>query len=138
MPWLKLLHIAALIVWCGALLYLPGAIAASSARSVGELFHAPHDQMARSLFTLVATPAALVAIASGTAVFLADQTLALWLIVKLTLVCALVLCHAACGVLLLRVERDRERPVGAACSLVGLVALALIGAIAWLVLGKPF
>lgn len=138
MPWLKLLHIAALIVWCGSLLYLPAAVAAGSARCEGELFHSPHDQMARTLFTIVATPAALLAIASGTAVFLIDGTLAVWLIAKLTLVCALVLCHTACGVLLLRVEHDRQRAVGVACTMVGGLSLLLIGAIAWLVLGKPF
>ena len=26
MPWLKLLHIAALVIWCGALLYLPALL----------------------------------------------------------------------------------------------------------------
>ena len=138
MPWLKLLHIAAMLVWCGALLYLPAAVAAGTARTKGELFHGPHGEMARSVFTLVATPAALVAIASGTAVFLLDQTLAVWLVAKLTLVCALVLCHAACGVLLLRVERDRERPVHLACSVTGGLSVLLILAILALVLGKPF
>nr|WP_297353153.1 CopD family protein [uncultured Caldimonas sp.] len=138
MPWLKLLHIAAVLVWCGALLYLPPAVAAGTARANGELFRAPHGEMARSVFTLVATPAALVAIASGTVVFLLDQTLAVWLVAKLTLVCALVLCHAACGVLLLRVERDRERPVHLACSVAGGLSVLLILAILALVLGKPF
>ena len=138
MPWLKLLHIAAVLVWCGALLYLPPAVAAGTARANGELFRAPHGEMARSVFTLVATPAALVAIASGTVVFLLDQTLAVWLVAKLTLVCALVLCHAACGVLLLRVERDRERPVHLACSVTGGLSVLLILAILALVLGKPF
>ena len=138
MPWLKLLHIAAVLVWCGALLYLPPAVAAGTARANGELFRAPHGEMARSVFTLVATPAALVAIASGTVVLLLDQTLAVWLVAKLTLVCALVLCHAACGVLLLRVERDRERPVHLACSVTGGLSVLLILAILALVLGKPF
>ena len=138
MPWLKLLHIAAVLVWCGALLYLPPAVAAGTARANGELFRAPHGEMARSVFTLVATPAALVAIASGTAVFLLDQTLAVWLVAKLTLACALVLCHAVCGVLLLRVERDRERPVHMACSVTGGLSVLLILAILALVLGKPF
>ncbi|WP_226250979.1 hypothetical protein [Halomonas sp. SBBP1] len=26
MPWLKLLHIAALVIWCGSLLYLPALL----------------------------------------------------------------------------------------------------------------
>ena len=34
MPWLKLLHISAVIVWCGTLLYLPTLIASATGASL--------------------------------------------------------------------------------------------------------
>lgn len=138
MPWLKLLHIVALVAWSGALLYLPTAIAAGTTRHGGEIFARPHDGLARVLFTAVATPAALVAIASGTAAFAADGLFAGWLAAKLGLVSVLVLCHAWCGVLLLRVERDRRVVVDRRCALLRALSLLVIVAIAGLVLAKPF
>jgi putative membrane protein len=135
MPWLKLLHISAVIVWCGTLLYLPLAIASIAApRGQSELV-AP--KLLRGLFTLVATPAALVAIASGTAIFTFQGPLAAWLIGKLVLVAMLVLGHAACGMLVLRCERGEGPAAGWSWLVVGSTLLWL-SAIAWLVLRKPF
>ncbi|MCK7493507.1 MAG: CopD family protein [Comamonadaceae bacterium] len=108
-PWLKLLHLAAVIVWCGALPYLAVALA-----TAGE---PPRKALPRALFTTVATPAALVAIASGTAIFVFHGPTAEWLIAKLVLVALLVLGHAMAGVLVLRVERDGGAvPVGGAAD----------------------
>src|SRR5690606_40114597 len=92
MPLLKLLHLAALLCWCGALLYLPALIAAGTRRS-DALFYRDHAHLRRMVFTLVSTPAALLAIGSGTALFLRDAIFECWLIVKLTTVAGMVLCH---------------------------------------------
>ena len=128
MPWLKLLHLAAVVVWCGALPYLALALA-----TAGE---PPRRALPRALFTTLATPAALVAIASGTAIFVVDGPTAGWLVAKLALVALLVAGHAAAGALLLRVERDgRARPL-AGGLLLAWTLLALL-AIAWIVLAKP-
>jgi putative membrane protein len=137
-PWLKLLHIAAVIVWCGALLYLPAAIAAAAGPDRAAAFDRPQRHLLRGLFTAVATPAALVAIASGTAIFLWQGPLAPWLMAKLTVVGLLVLTHATCGLLILRTERQPRTPLRGACLAVGLLSLVWLGGIAWLVLRKPF
>ncbi|MBK1686168.1 hypothetical protein [Rubrivivax gelatinosus] len=129
MPWLKLVHLAAVIVWCGALSYLALALA-----SAAEL---PRRSLPRALFTSVATPAALVAIASGTAIFVWHGPYAAWLVAKLMLVALLVLGHALAGVLVLRVERDGAAVPRAGATLLGWT-LAWLGAIAWIVLAKPF
>src|SRR5690606_40905463 len=71
MPLLNLLHFAALLCWCGALLYLPALIAAGTRRG-DSLFYRDHAHLTRMAFTLIATPAALLAIGSGTALFLRD------------------------------------------------------------------
>lgn len=138
MPWLKLLHIASVIVWCGALLYLPVAIAAASGPDRAAAFDPPRRHVLRSLFTLVATPAALLAIASGTAIFLLHGPLAPWLIAKLATVGLLVLGHAACGMLILRAESDGEARVRGRCWAIGATSLLCLAGIAWLVLRKPF
>lgn len=137
MPLLKLLHFMALICWCGALLYLPAMIAAGT-RSSDELFYRDHAHLTRTVFNLLATPAALLAIGSGTALFLREAIFDPWLILKLTTVAGMVLCHALCGVLILRIERTAEPALRRNCLLIGLLLSALIGATLWLVLAKPF
>ena len=102
MPLLKLLHFMALICWCGVLLYLPAMIAAGT-RSSDELFYSDHAHLTSTVFNLIATPAALLAIGSGTALFLRESIFDPWLIIKLTTVAGMVLCHALCGVLILRI-----------------------------------
>ncbi|MCW3147888.1 CopD family protein [Stutzerimonas stutzeri] len=137
MPLLKLLHFAALLCWCGSLLYLPALIAAGT-RPNDRLFYRDHAHLTRLVFTLISTPAALLAIGSGTALFLRDGTLAGWLIVKLTAVTAMALCHALCGVLVLRIERQPERSVTRQCLVMGVLIPLLIALTLWLVLAKPF
>ena len=137
MPWLKLLHISAVIIWCGTLLYLPAAILAAGSGQPAAVFESGR-RVLRSLFTLVATPAALVAISSGTAIFVLSGPLAVWLLAKLATVSLLVLAHALCGWLILRVDRNAQGGLRPLCWGVGAATLACLGAIAWLVLRKPF
>ncbi len=54
MPLLKLLHFAALLCWCGSLLYLPALIAAGTKRS-DQLFYRDHAHLTRMVFTLIST-----------------------------------------------------------------------------------
>src|SRR5690554_5179500 len=106
MLWFLVLHIIALVFWAAALLYLPALIAARSAHYLPVQEPAnPFDSIERFVFTRIATPAALTAIMAGTLVFVIDRTIDPWLIIKLTLVAGLVLCHIAVGGLVLRVER---------------------------------
>ncbi|MFT0633647.1 CopD family protein [Pseudomonas sihuiensis] len=137
MPLLKLLHFMALIGWCGALLYLPAMIAAGT-RASDEMFYRDHAHLTRTVFNMIATPAALLAIGSGTALFLRESIFDPWLILKLTTVAGMVLCHALCGVLILRIERAAEPALRRDCLLIALLLSALIGATLWLVLAKPF
>lgn len=136
MPLLKLLHFTALICWCGTLLYLPALIAAGT-RSSETLFYRDHAHLTRMVFTLIATPSALVAIGSGTALFMGELIFDPWLIVKLTAVAGMVMCHALCGVLVLRIERYPERSLTRQCVLISVLTVALITATLWLVLAKP-
>ena len=138
MPWLKLLHISAVVVWCGALLYLPALIAAATtAQSAARDVQPRWSSLPRRVFIGLATPAALLAIVSGTLIFVSQGLLAPWLIFKLGGVGLLVLGHGACGLLVLRSERGQRRGVRLACQgILILTVLCLLG-IAWLVLRKP-
>ncbi|MBA1275214.1 CopD family protein [Stutzerimonas azotifigens] len=138
MPLLKLLHFAALLCWCGALLYLPALIAGGAKRS-DDIFERNHAQLTRMVFTLIATPAALIAIGSGTALFLRDGIIEGWLVMKLTAVAGMAMCHAFCGALLVRMESQPERGgLTVSCLAVGALIPLLISATLWLVLAKPF
>ncbi len=139
MPWLKLLHIGAVVVWCGALLYLPAMIAAAATTALpGARDVQPRwTLLPRSVFIGLATPAALLAIVSGTLIFVSQGLLAPWLMFKLAGVGLLVLGHGACGVLVLRTERGQRRGVRVACHMVMVLMVSCLLGIAWLVLRKP-
>jgi putative membrane protein len=137
MPWLKILHVSAVIAWAGTLLYMPLLIAAASPRSRASREEGLPFHLLRGVFVNLATPAALLAIGSGTAIFLWSGLLAHWLMVKLALVGLLVLGHALCGMLLLRVERGEPLAAGVTHGVM-VLSLLWLAAIAWLVLRKPF
>ncbi|EWH03672.1 CopD family protein [Halomonas sp. BC04] len=138
MPWIKILHIATLLCWCGTLLYLPALLLASAKPRVGSSFHAPAPVILRFLFTHIATPFALVAIMSGTLLFIVGQLTGGWLVLKLAAVTGMVFCHVLCGGLIVRLEQARLRGMIPASVLVAAVAASLMLAVLILVLSKPF
>lgn len=136
MLWLLILHISALLSWCAALLYQPLLLASIACKQHPENVKID-TKIPRSLFTLFLTPAALIAIFSGTLLFLALKTVTLWLMLKLALVCALVGCHAVNGLLIMKLERNQSFHFRSSCYLLMGITLAFITAIIWLVLAKP-
>ena len=152
MLWILMLHVAALVCWGASLLYLPFLAATIEPNSPDDsILHRPFDSIQRFVFTHVATPVAILAIMSGTIVFLLDRNISPWLIIKLSLVVGLVICHALLGLLIQKGENLRQRIIAAedaktgvaqrwlrrACLALGLLILLLILSIIWLVLIKP-
>ena len=139
MIWILALHIITLLCWCGSLLFLltviAGACPSRARLSDLSVVYQHHDSLARFVFTSIATPVALMAIASGTVVFLWNQTADPWLIVKMTLVTALVVGHTLTGALVLRLEA--ASPVRGRCALMACVLCLLMLIIVWIVLAKP-
>ena len=135
MPWLKMLHMSAVIVWCGTLLYLP-LLVRFTADSTPASRYSLQGQWPRKVFIGVSTPAALLAIGSGTLLFVFNGLIAPWLMFKLLGVSLLVLGHGTCAVLLLRVEADHLGECGICRWLAYSMPIVLL-AIAWLVLRKP-
>lgn len=145
MIWILALHISMLLGWCASLLYLLSLIASACSSRNGDLaqdgrqdltlLHRHQDSVARFIFTLIATPAALAAIASGTTVFLVNQTTYPWLILKMTLVTGLVAGHVLSGGLVLRLEAGTPVRKPAIAMICGLGVIMLL--IVWIVLVKP-
>jgi putative membrane protein len=136
--WFLTLHIITLIFWCASLLYLPELIAGIHSRStaISEPGNR-YGSVARFVFTTVATPAALLAIMSGTVVFLLNRTVEVWLIGKLTLVTLLALAHTLAGLLLLHTQDRSAKPIAGWCRILSVVLWCLMSGIVWLVLAKP-
>lgn len=139
MPWLLIFHISTMLLWCAALLYMPPLIAGISSRQT-DIEQRDRRFIPRFVFTLAATPLALLTIVFGTGVFLLNGITSIWLILKLTLVGALVVCHVLNGWLVLKIETPGKPPgyLGIACLALWMTSAGLIVAIIWLVLAKPF
>jgi len=138
MIWFLGLHIIALLFWCATLLYLPALIAGIHTRQIA--ISEPNNRygsVARFVFTFISTPAALLAIISGTLVFLINHTVEVWLIAKLTLVTALAISHTFAGLLLLHTQDRNLKPIQSWCRILSVVICALMIAIVWVVLAKP-
>lgn len=138
MPWIKVLHIAALLCWCAALLYLPAMLLAGARAHKEMPFEVPVPDLLRFLFTHVATPLALLAIISGTLLFIVGQLTGGWLVLKLAAVSGMVICHVLCGALIVRLGRGERRFVASLSALSAVVTVLLMLAVLVLVLSKPF
>lgn len=137
MPWLKLLHIAALVTWCGALLYLPALLLHALQLRKDAGFAQGTPPIPRFFYNSIATPAALVAIASGTLLFLLHGLLGGWLILKLGAVVLMVAAHGCFGWLILRLEMGMFKGVKVASLCALILALTGILGVLGFVLSKP-
>ena len=135
MVWLLFMHICALVIWAAALLILPLLIHHSQtqlAEAAGT-----GDTIDRLWFTRLASPVALLAIVSGTAIFAVSRNIDSWLLVKLTLVSTLVVCHVLAGLLILYRKREHATAIGVKCTILFSAILLLLLGIIIIVLVKP-
>ncbi len=133
---IKLLHIAALIVWCAGLVGLPLVLAK----------HDPeHDQadyshlriLTHRAYIGVVTPSAVIAIAMGTALIFMREVFVPWMFAKLVMVGVLVFLHAWIGHVTLNVgERQGSYDPPPVWPLL-VISIAAMLVILTLVLGKP-
>lgn len=136
MLWLKIAHIASLIVWCGGLLILPGLFARRPAiESNAALYHL--QRFARFAFVQAISPAAFLTVATGIALIFAREVFTPWMALKLVAVGILVVLHLRAGYVIQRVfEPDRHYPHWRRILSVTAVAGTVVAILA-LVLGKP-
>ena len=135
MVWLLFLHIASLVTWAAALCIL--LLLIPHATSAGHQTANKGDSLERLWFTRLVSPAGLMTIASGTAIFAIDGNFNSWLLLKLTLVTCLVICHATAGLLILYGQRPKASGITGKCAgLLSVICLLLLSIIV-LVLLKP-
>lgn len=135
-PLLKALHIGTLILWCGGLLALPVMLArhdpAVSQEDYSRVRRATH-----LTYTILVTPAALIAVVAGTWLIFFQQLFVPWLYAKLVFVALLVAAHAWIGHLLVQTAEKPGRHRPPEFYLPMAVVLVPVIAILLLVLGKP-
>lgn len=132
----KFLHIAALSLWCAGLLALP-LLLALHAPGGGQQNFARLRLVTHGGYTRIVTPAAVIAIAAGTALIFLRGTWTPWFFTKLVLVGILALFHAWIGhVTLAMGEGDGDVPSPRAWPVVAGVSTVVV-AILVVVLAKP-
>jgi putative membrane protein len=133
--WLKFIHVAAIALWSAGLIGLP-FLYYQRRRLEDEPLYRLHA-FTRFFYVALVSPAAFVAIASGTALILLQGTYANWFSAKLVAVSVMTGIHIFSGLVILRLfEPDGSYP---ALRAVGVVTLttAVVCVILALVLGKP-
>lgn len=136
MIWMmKLLHLTMIAIWSGGLVALPFLL--FQRRSLtGEDLHRLH-RLVRALYVSILSPAAFVAIASGTALVFLRGTFVEWFSIKLVIVGVLAALHVRLGLLVLQVfDADGHFGKAGAMSLT-MATLAAVAGVLLVVLWKP-
>lgn len=133
--WLKILHVSAMVLWFAGLFFLPRLFVARH-RGERDAAASYFNIAANTVFFRLATPAALVAVASGM-VLIAWGPTGAWLVMKLVVVTCAVLLHAYLGMVLYELGQGRERHGTAVYRIFGWLPLAMVLAIAALTGAKP-
>ncbi len=133
----KLIHIAAIAVWAAGLLYLPGLFAAHPRSAASEAAFRRLRQQTRLVYVGLMSPAAVLAVLSGTVLVFLAASLGGWIVLKLLAVSGMVMLHVYMGRLLglLLNHPELRRPF--AHRLLMVPAVLLIVAAITLVSWKP-
>lgn len=136
MIWIKLIHLAAIAVWSAGIIGLPGLCARRTRSMAGSDLHRL-QALVRHLYTFVVSPAAFVAVASGTALVFLREAWVPWFSVKLVLVGLMVVIHILTGLVIIRLfEKGRfYSPLRFVAVTTG--SVAVVSVILLVVLAKP-
>ncbi len=134
--WLKFLHIAAISMWAATLVSLPALYAQRAyVRDQQALYSL--QRLVRFCYVGVGSPAAFLAILTGTALIFFQQTFELWFTLKLCLIGIMVVVHVVTGLVIIRLFNEGEvYPVWRFVSATAITA-ATVSAIIFIVLAKP-
>ena len=133
---LKFIHLATIAIWSGGLIVLPFLFWQRQGVETGPELDRLH-RVTRFVYVEMASPAAFIAIGSGTALIFLQTTFLEWFSLKMALVAILVMLHVLAGLTLMHLFE----PAGhfGRFSYIALTAsyLVLITAIICVVLAKP-
>lgn len=133
---LKAMHIAALLLWCSGLFALPLMLSKHEPQQTQSHF-ARLRKLTDYNYRFVMTPAAVIAIAAGTALVFVRSVYEPWMFAKMAAVGLLVCLHTWQGWAVMRMGETagQARPPGV--LLMTGFTVCVIGAVLLLVLGKP-
>jgi putative membrane protein len=133
--WLKFAHVGSIALWAGGLVCLPILYVQRRGLKDGAL-HRLHN-FTRLFYIALVSPAAFVAIGSGTALILLQGTYENWFSAKLFAVAIMTGIHIFSGLTILKLfEPDKSYPLWRMVLVIALTLLVVL-AILSLVLGKP-
>jgi uncharacterized membrane protein len=133
---LKFVHLATISIWSAGLVVLPYLFLQRRGLAPGPELDRLH-RITRFVFVAMASPAAVIAIGSGTALIFTQGTFREWFTVKMVLVGLMVMLHVVAGLVAMRVFEPEGRFGPRANALMTGAYLSLIVAIVWVVLAKP-
>ncbi len=139
-PWLKVIHILAVISWMAGLFYLPRLFVYHTERRAAAGLPETFKVMERRLLKAIVRPAGVVAIASGlTLVFVGGfyGPMPMWLHLKLVLVIGMLIFHGCLEMHAARFRDDREVRSGRYFRILNEVPTLLLIGIVILVVIKP-
>lgn len=133
---LKFIHLATIALWSGGLIVMPFLYWQRRGVPVGPELDRLH-RFTRFVFVAMTSPAAVLAIGSGTALIFLQTTFLEWFSLKMVLVGGMVMLHVIAALVLDGLFEPEGRfsrfsYVALTCSL-----LVLVIAIIWVVLAKP-
>ncbi|HVM38785.1 MAG TPA: CopD family protein [Sphingomicrobium sp.] len=134
--WLKFIHIAGLAIWVAGLLYLPAMLL--SHRNVGDQQDFARIRMgSRMTYMGLVSPAAFLAIGTGTALLFVADALHPWMFLKLMAVGVLVIAHLQYGYVLSHLSDQMAHPPVLRLRLIAAAVMIAALAVLALVLAKP-
>lgn len=133
---LKFVHIATIAIWAGGLIVLPYLFWQRRPLAAGLELERLH-RVTRFVYVKTTSPAAFVAIGSGTALMFLQSTSQEWFSLKMLLVGGLVMLHVVAGLVTTHVFAPNGRFGLTSCIALTSAYLVLIVAVIWVVLAKP-
>ncbi len=133
---LKFVHLAAIAIWSAGLIVLPSLFWQRRTFRLGAELDRLH-RLTRFVYVGMASPAAFVAIASGTGLIFLQATFLEWFSVKMVLVGGMAMLHVLAGLVLGRLFLADGHFGRASCVALSSAYIVLITAIIWIVLAKP-
>jgi protoporphyrinogen IX oxidase len=104
---LKFVHIATIAIWASGLISLPGLyVQRAHVKDDDALYRL--QMMVRYAYVAIISPAAFIAVASGTALIFWQQTYIPWFSLKLLFVGVLVILHILTGLVIIRLFKEGE------------------------------
>jgi uncharacterized membrane protein len=133
---LKFVHLAAIAIWSGGLLALPFLFWQRRALAAGPDLDRLH-RITRLVYVELTSPAAFIAIASGTALIFLQGTFQEWFSIKMVLVGLMAMLHVVAGLVMHQLFSPKGRFGGLSFMTLTSSYSVLIVAIVWVVLAKP-